>query len=178
MSDILSQLGGGDRRSIGRSNLVVRRVLADPRKFGDIIQGLSADDLLVRMRCADVAEKVSVIHAEWLQPYKRLLLDFASHATQQELRWHLAQMLPRLKLSSKERRAAVATMFEYLNDKSRIVKTFSMQALADFANDDSRLRGQLLPLFESVERTGSPAMRARARRLVVRLRKLKGANTR
>jgi len=170
MTSLVDSLSGGDRRMIGRSNAVVREVLGHPEAFTEIIRGLSVDDLLIRMRCADVAEKVSRDHPEWLLPHKAALLRLAGATTQQELRWHLAQMLPRLELASEEKRDVVAMMFAYLSDKSRIVKTFAMQALADFAEDDPALRAKLLPLLGHFERTGSPAMRSRARRLKARLR--------
>lgn len=96
MNKLMQQLAGGDRRSIGRSNAVVGKVLKEPGRFAEIIDGMTHSDLLIRMRCADVAEKVSARHPEWLQCYKRRLLGLAASATEQELRWHLAQMLPRL----------------------------------------------------------------------------------
>jgi hypothetical protein len=126
MTGLLAHLAGGDRRSIGQSDQVAQHVLGHPKKFAEIVGGLSIDDPLIRMRCADVAEKVSRVQPEWLQAHKAALLDLAMRTTQQELRWHLAQMLPRLRLSKKERRGTVAVMFEYLNDKSQIVKTFAM----------------------------------------------------
>lgn len=172
MRDLLRHLAGGDRRSIGQSDRVVRDVLARPSLLATVIAGLSHADVLVRMRCADAAEKVTRRHLEWLQPHKAALLALAATTAEQELRWHLAQMLPRLKLEPAETRLAIKRMFEYLNDDSKIVKTFAMQALADFAARDPVLREKVLPLLGTLARTGSPAMRSRGRRLVARLRAL------
>ncbi|MFL5288219.1 MAG: hypothetical protein ACJ8AW_46500 [Rhodopila sp.] len=133
MSSLLRQLAGGDRRSIGKANQVVAQILAGPRHLAEIMSGIGHEDVLVRMRCADVAEKVSVVHPEWLVPYKALILGLAAEATEQELRWHLAQILPRLGLDGQERQGAVAVMFAYLKDHSRIVQASAMQALAEFA---------------------------------------------
>ena len=171
MGNLLERLAGGDRRSIGRSDQVVEFVLRNPGAFEQIISGLRSDGVLVRMRCADVAEKVSAIHGDWLQAHKATLLALAAETTQQELRWHLAQMLPRLKLSPGERLVAAESMFNYLEDKSRIVKTFAAQALADFAEHDPELRKRVVPILRNLERTGSPAVRSRARRLNARLQK-------
>jgi 23S rRNA (uridine2552-2'-O)-methyltransferase len=52
----------------------------------------------------------------------------------QELRWHLAQMLPRLGLRG------AALMRSYLADPSRIVRAFALTALALFAEEDADLR--------------------------------------
>jgi len=170
MSSLRDELAGGDRRSIGKSNSVVRAVLHDPARFAEIMEGLSDQNPLVRMRCADVAEKVSRAGSDCLQPYQRKLLDLAGGSNEQEMRWHLAQMLPRLDLNPEERCRAEAIMLEYLNDKSRIVKTFAMQALAELAIGDLSLRRRLMPLLGNLARTGSPAMRARARKLIRHLK--------
>jgi hypothetical protein len=153
MSKLLADLSGGDRRSIGKSNLVVGMVLD------------------VRMRCADVAEKISAVHPDWLSSHKKTLFGLAAKSAEKELRWHLAQMLPRLNLDRKERRKSVEIMQVYLSDQSSIVKTFAMQALADFAINDVTLRRKLLPQFEEFAQNGSPAMRARARKLIIWLNK-------
>lgn len=169
MSAFLDQLAGGDRRSIGNAGTVAQHVLADPSKLVEVIAGLSNADPLVRMRCADVAEKVSALHPEWLKPHKKVLIKLAARATEKELRWHLAQMLPRLTLGAVEHRVAVRVMFDYLNDPSKIVKTFAMQALADFAQNDRVLRRQLPRILADILQSGSPAMQARARKLLAGL---------
>jgi hypothetical protein len=168
MSTLSDQLSGGDRRSIGRSDQVVRQVLTAPGRLPELIAGLSSDDLVVRVRCADAVEKVSALHPDWLWPHKASLLELATRAAEPELRWHLAQMLPRLKLGPEEKHAVVATLFRYLEDKSRITATFALQALADLATQDPSLKRRLTPMIFDIARTGSPAMRARARKLAGR----------
>jgi hypothetical protein len=154
MSDLLRQLTGRDRRSIGQSNCVVAQVLNDPALFPQIIEGLLGSNQLIRMRCTDVAEKVSARHPEWLRPHRQSLLDLAKHTTQQELPWHLAQMLPRLELTSTEYRAAVELVFGYLQDNSLIVRTCAAQALADFSERDVAWRRKVLPLLENLAGRG------------------------
>jgi hypothetical protein len=51
MNALAHGLMGGDRRSIGKSNSVVRKVLREPARFAEIIAGLGDDNPLVRMRC-------------------------------------------------------------------------------------------------------------------------------
>jgi hypothetical protein len=169
MSRLVRQLGGGDRRSIGRADAVVRRLLSDNSGFAEIVAGLSASDALLCMRCADVAEKVSSVHPEWREPYKKIILDLAECAEQKELRWHLAQIVPRLRLAAAERAKAVQLLFGWLDDPSKIVKTFALDALAGFAQKDANLRRRLKPLLENARRSGSPAMRVRASKLLHRL---------
>jgi hypothetical protein len=69
----------------------------------------------------------------------------------------------------------VAILFDYLEDESRIVKTFAMQALANFAKGDPRLRARVVPILKHLTDTGSSAMRSRGRKL---LKMLGGENNR
>lgn len=169
MPSILKQLGGGDRRSIGRSNEAAEEVLKRPARIGELFRGLLHSDAVVRMRTADALEKVSVRRPKLLQPYKLKLLAVAGSSEQQEVRWHAALMIPRLRLTAKERAAAVDILFDYLQDRSSIVKTFAMQGLATLASTDPQLRARILPLLRELTEIGTPAMRARGRKLLQHL---------
>jgi len=165
--NILALLTGGDRRSIGRSDQVVALVYANLRLFPELIAGLWSEDPLVRMRAADAAEKVTRNHPEWLQPHKNELLGLMAEANEQELRWHLAAMVPRLRLSAKERQRATSLLTSYLEDRSSIVKTFALQGLADFAAQDSSIRPTVMETLRQASRNGTPAMKARSRKLLL-----------
>jgi hypothetical protein len=169
MSDILKKLAGGDRRSIGRASEVVSDVLSDTSLFELVFEGMQHDDPVIRMRCADAVEKITATHPEHLQPYKHKLIEEVARSGQQEVRWHVAQMIPRLELSQAERAVAVDILTSYLNDKSKIVKTFAMQALADLAGEHADLRAQVSELLEKWVQTGSPAMKSRGRKLLAKL---------
>jgi hypothetical protein len=97
-----------------------------------------------------------------------------AEATQQEMRWHPASIVPRLQLTRSECRRVAGILRQYLTDRSSIVKTFAMQGLADLISRDSikhdaSLRPMVLELLRSLSRTGTPAMRARGRILLRRL---------
>ena len=174
MHPLLQKLDGGDRRSIGRSEEVVADVLADPALFDVAFHGMRCDNPLIRMRAADAVEKITAQRPAYLRPYKSLLLDEIAAIEQQEVRWHVAQMLPRLELTEAERLRAFDILIGYLDDESRIVKTFSMQALADLAVQDAALTARVIPILEAQMRVGSPAMQSRGRKLLKKLRKRNG----
>jgi hypothetical protein len=163
---ITSLLAGRDRRSIGRANEVARLVLKQPRRFRELIKCLWNENPVLRSRAADAAEKVSVKKPRLLDRYKSELLGLLAEAEQIELRWHLAAMIPRLRLTPAERQRAVAALHHYLNDRSSIVKTFALQGLTDLAQNDAGSRAQVKQLLEEAVQSGTPAMRARARNLL------------
>ncbi len=144
MNHLLKKLEGGDRRSIGSSDQVVEDVLSDPSLFEPLFYGMLSDDPVVRMRSADAVEKITAQYPEYLRSYKEKLIKHVARIDQQEVRWHVAQMLPRLDLDREERATAVKILLGYLDDESKIVKTFSLQALADFAERNASLRDKVI----------------------------------
>lgn len=171
MHEVLAKLADGDRRSIGRSNEVVKDVLNDPTLFDVVFGGMLNGDPLIRMRPADAIEKITANHPEYLRPYKEKLIRQVANIEQQEVCWHVAQMLPRLRSNREERAAVFRILLDYLNDESKIVKTFCMQALVGLAEQDTSLRPKVIDLLEDLTYTGSPAMKSRGRKLLARLNK-------
>ena len=120
---------------------------------------------------ADAVEKLTQSHPEWLQPYKQELMELAYVAEQQEVSWHLAQMLPRLVLSSEEVHQLVDVFRGYLSDTSKIVQTFSLQALADLTEQDESILPDIIGIIRAHMQNGSPAVNARGRKILANLTK-------
>ena len=173
MIKILEKLKGGDLRSLGRSREVVQDIFDNPALFETVFEGLLDDDSRIRMRSADVLEKVSSKHPEYLQPFKTRLINDVSKIEQQEVRWHVAQMFSYLDVDEKERDKIIKILFSYIDGpgKSKIVKTFSIQTLADFAEKDEDFRPRMIRKLEEIINTGSPAMVSRGKKLIEKLKK-------
>lgn len=168
-SSLLDQLRGGDHRSIGRSNAVAQAVLRGPERFPELLAGLWHPDPLVRMRSGDALEKVSREHAEWFRPVRRELLELAQATTEQETRWHLAQILPRLRLRGIQRTTLLTLLRRYRQDESAIVRVCALEGLAVLAALDPALMSTVRREVERALKQGSAAEQARARRLRSRL---------
>lgn len=163
---LLQSLTGGDRRSIGAACTVAARVLDRPELLGVLFEGLRTADPVLRMRCADALEKVTARSPQLLAPYKESLLGELSQDPQQEVRWHVAPMLARLPLSGAEEEQAVGLLLGYTQDRSSIVKTMAMQALADIALRSRHRLPDVRRHIEELCATGTPAMKARGRKLM------------
>ena len=173
MSKILHKLKGGDLRSIGRAEEVVQDILRSPSLFGEVFDGMLNDDPLIRMRSADTLEKVSSKHPEYLQPYKTRLISEVSKIKQKEVRWHVAQMFSRLEINDRERDRMIKILLSYIDtSESKIVKTFSMQTLADLAKRDEAIRPQIIKILKNLVGTGSAAMKNRGNKLINKLKGL------
>jgi HEAT repeat protein len=171
MPEILNNLKGGDRRSIGKVDDIVHTVLEQPDLFDTLFNGMLSDDALLRMRAADAVEKITRTRPDLLQPHKQKMMDQVAAINQQEVRWHVAQMLPRMAMNTREQEKAVDILLEFLNDKSKIVKTCSMQALAELAEKNRQILPEIIRLLAELTRTGSPAMKSRGRKLLDKLQK-------
>ena len=113
MNKIINKLEGGDLRSIGNVPEVVDMVLANPELFRTVLQGMMHPDPGVRMRSSDAVEKITRSNPEHLQRHKAFLLNDVIGQTQQEVRWHLAQVIPRLELTDLERTQAAKILFAF-----------------------------------------------------------------
>jgi hypothetical protein len=174
-SRVVATLTGGDRRSIGRANRVAALAARDPVLLEMLFRTMLGEgpygaDPCVRLRCADAAEKATNGRPLLLRPFRTALFR-AGGSSEAEVRWHVAQMLPRLNLT-RHGRARVATVLRrYLDDDSRIVRACAVEGLAQLAHTGPELHAEVLRLIRSLSQTGSPAVRARARRMLTTLSK-------
>lgn len=158
-TQIRSLLQEGDRRAIGHVAEVVEMVLRRPKLVATLVQLMLGVDEGTRMRAADALEKISRQHVEELQPYTGVLLSLFEQEQQQELRWHLAVILPRLRLDGSERHRTRCALQRCLTAKSSIVKTFALQGLSDLTAQEPALTPLVLDTLRTAEKDGTPAMK-------------------
>jgi hypothetical protein len=166
---VVTLLEGGDSRSIGRSNEVAQKVAAKPDLFPELIFGLWHVEGIVRSRAADAIEKITRAQPDLLEPFKEVLLGLLPHARPAAVQWHMAQIVPRMNLTPAEREEAMAIMRGYLSNGTSVVKTFALASLANLAAAcDEKTQKAVTKTIRSVEKSGTPAMQARARKLLDR----------
>lgn len=167
--NILHRLTGGDRRSIGASNEVTKHILKHPELFTVVFAGMLHADPRVRMRAADVAEKVSKTRPDLLQPHKKELLIKLARIQQQEVQWHLAQMVERLTLTPAEKKKTFGVLKElYADTSSRIVKASALESLVRLSDGDKLLQKQAAKLVDEALQSSIPSLQARAKKLASR----------
>lgn len=166
MNEWRSLLSGGDLRSIGQSNEVVRKISCQ-KDFDDVFSFLFIDDRLLVMRAADALEKCSLEHPEYLSVHKKEILQLSAYVTHIELKWHLALFIARLHLSNAEADFASSFLFEWLSNKneSKIVRVNALQSIADLSKDNPHLKKRLIKLLPSIISEQIPSLNARIRKL-------------
>jgi len=163
---IWEMLSGGDLRSIGRVPEVLGVIRKNPGRMNELVRCLESGDPVVRSRAADALEKLSAKRPGLLKPFKEVLLREAAGSAQQEVRWHMAQMLPRLPLTPRQIPDVFSLLRRYLRDRSVIVQVCALQAMFDLSFQDHSLRGPVREFVEASCRAGAPALRARGRKLL------------
>lgn len=165
--DTGKKLSGGDRRSIGNSNAVAKKAERSQDEFDRLIAGLFVENAVVRMRSADAAEKASQKNTALLAKHKSRILRSLGQFSQQEVCWHIALMLPRLALTTKEaRRAADVLLLWARTSESKIVAVNALQGLWEISAKHPVLRGEVQKLVQEFLLNGSAALKARARKLL------------
>jgi HEAT repeat protein len=167
--DFARVLSGGDRRSIGRASVVAAFVLDHPATLGNLIGCLKSAEPVVRMRASDALEKISVKDTKNLDVHATFFLGLARDCAEQEIKWHMAQILPRLTLTDKQISEAVSIFQQYLQDPSRIVKAAALSALVALAVKKPALVRTVRALLEDTLHSSIPSARARARKLLKEL---------
>lgn len=166
-NDLAAQLRGGKRTSTGEALAVAREVLARPELFKALFGLLKHEDPLVRMRAAYALSKALGERPELLRPYKDRFIDrLADPANSHLCRACLLQALRALELAPDDVSLLKDMLLDFMHSESSIVKTFSLNLLVDFAEADASLRPEVMPLLWDALERGTPAMRARARKLM------------
>lgn len=159
-------LGGGDRRSLGNAARILPAIQSQA-EFDRLFLYLFDNDRLVAMRAADIAEKCTRDHHEWLTKHAYALLQLADKTVHPELRWHLAQILPRLPLTAKREERIWNRLFDWVTNQSgsRIVRVNALQGLYELYQASGKRMTALTGLIGRMLRDKTPSVRARARKL-------------
>ena len=99
---------GGRSNSLGRAGEVVAAVLADRGRLDELWACTGHGDAHVRMRAIDSFEKVVREQPAWADPYVPRMLEDLAGSGQASIQWHLAQLLPQVRLDEDQRTRAIA----------------------------------------------------------------------
>ena len=136
----------------------------------ELVKALRGKDKVAAERAARGLKKIAEADRAALYGLRKELLKEAFRAADVRVQWNLTIVLGRLPLAGRDKAAVVDLMFERLGDASGLNRTMAMQALMDLSENDAALRARVTPIVREALETGSPAMRARAKRLLKQVR--------
>jgi hypothetical protein len=157
---------GGDLRSIGKANEIVALVKSQA-DFDDLFIGLTNVDRKVVMRTADAIEKITIHSPDLLKKHKTELLHLCQTARDIELKWHLALIISRLRLTEKELGNIWQTLTKWASDKkeSKIVRVNSIQGLSNLLKQKPELMPDFNLTLTEIEKDKIPSINARIKKL-------------
>jgi len=157
---------GKDLRTNKRSQAIILRIKDQPA-FDELFAFLFHHERPLVMRTADAIEKITRTRAEFLQPHKAHLFSLLKTSDHIELKWHIAQLLPRVTLLEKEREQVWNTLHYWaLNpNESKIVRVNALQGLYDLSLQHPELKEQFMHTLNGMEHEPIPSIQARIRKL-------------
>jgi len=162
----------------GRVCEVVEWIADAPRRVPALVELMWDDEPGVAGRAADVLERItrdpSAAMRRAVESYKEEIIGLLSDARFPKLRWNLALTIPRLTLTVQECMRVAAVLQGWLDDRSSIIKTAALHAMADLTRQDPASLPEVLDLLRVAGRSGTPAMRARSRILLKALERPEG----
>lgn len=170
MAGLRDALSGGTRTSVGNADRVISELLIATGGLAEIYELFLDSDPVVAMRASYVAMKVAEQNPESVRPFSADLLNNLALYTQQEVRWHIPQLLVHLHLTDAERRRAYDVVMDWAEtDKSKIVGYYGFQAAADFAETDQTLLQDFIPRIRKANKIGAKSIQNRCRKIAKQL---------
>lgn len=156
---------GKDRRRLNNSGVVA--AVHDQRSFDALFGLIFHHERPLVMRAADAVEKITRKDPEYLRPHKDQLLGILKSADHKELKWHVAQLLPRLPLDPGETVDVwhILTHWALNPHESKIVRVNSLQGLFDISRLHTDLKPDFIKTMGEMEHTMIPSIDARIRKL-------------
>jgi hypothetical protein len=170
LSAVRKLLAGGNRTSVGEADQVIQKLLKAPSGLSEIYSLFLDEDPVVAMRASYVAMRVAEQKPESVQPFAKNLLKDLELYTQQEVRWHIPQLLVHLNLTKAQKRRAYEVVMNWAEtDKSKIVGYYGFQAAADFAETDELLLQDFIPRIRQANKTGAKSIQNRCKKIAGQL---------
>lgn len=141
--------------------------VTDQRSFDELFGLIFHHERPLVMRAADAVEKITAKNKTYLAPHKAQLLAILKSADHKELKWHIAQLLPRVELDQHELEDVwhKLTYWTLNRNESKIVRVNALQGLFDLSRKFPDLKKDFDQTMNAVERELIPSMQARVRKL-------------
>jgi len=174
LNSIEQRLGGGPWYAEGLADEVAAAVLQSPKRFDELFECLLSPDKGVSKRASQALLIVSQRRPDLFQPYKEVLFSELIEQDKWYVRYRLCLILPRLRLNPDDIARAAEIFQDLLDGSQNALSVSALEGLAELALLEPSRREEFIWLIERKARAGTPAMKARGRRLLARLYKNSG----
>ncbi len=163
MNQLSEWLKSGNLISDGLSNEVVRFVKADLNLLGDLVEGLTDDNDVVRGHTADALEKLARSDPERVMKYLPIFIQTAEEDSVPMVRWHIAMILGHLSVCQDQVDEITAALIDLLSDQSVFTQSWAIVSLCIIARLYPVKADQILNAIALLKTSGSVAIRSKVR---------------
>jgi hypothetical protein len=168
---VKESLQGGNRTSVGNAADVVDVALKSDEVLDEVYGLFFDEDPVVVMRSSYVAMRVAEQKPESVQRFKASILENLENYKQQEIRWHIPQLLMHVDLTSAERERAYYQLMHWAEtDSSKIVAYYSLPTAAKFATEDEQLMSDFRPRLRVLSQSGAKSVENRCKKIAKQLK--------
>jgi hypothetical protein len=166
MQELKKLLCGKDIRIDDESDMSYAAV-QNISDFDTLVPQMFGSDRMAAMRAAGTVEKITVKNPLLLAKYKQKILAFAPKAVNREIKWHMAQLIPRLCLNISELQFAWDLLVKWAADKtnSNSVRVNAIQGLNNLVKLNPAYTGIFIHLLAEIEKQNVPSVCARIRHI-------------
>ena len=164
--NFLVLLAGNDLRSLVKSSEIIS-LINDQKAFDELFIHLYNQDRAIVMKTIDVIEKITLKHREYLQKHKSEILKMSKNVENIELKWHLAQILVRIKYTNDEMEIVWKILKEWILDKneSKIVRVNSLQSLYEIVKENNKYENCMINIVKTIRQETIASINARIKKL-------------
>ena len=161
-----SMLLGKDLRTIKQNSEVIMAV-TDQNSFDELFALVFHHERPLVMKAVDAVEKITAKHPDFLKPHKAQLMQTMKSADHKELKWHIAQLVPRVELSENELLEVrhILVYWALNKNESKIVRVNALQGLSDLSIKYPDVKKDLATVMSEMEHEVIPSIQARVRKL-------------
>ena len=168
---VKDSLQGGNRTSVGNAADDVDVALKSDEVLDEVYGLFFDEDPVVVMRSSYVAMKVAEQKPESVNRFKASILENLENYKQQEIRWHIPQLLMHVELASSERDRTYRQLMHWAEtDASKIVAYYSLPTAAKFATEDEQLMTDFLPRLRVLSQSGAKSVANRCKKIAKSLK--------
>jgi len=164
--DFKELLLGDDLRSLGKSSEIIS-LINDQDSFDKLFTYLYDNDRATVMKTIDIIEKITLKHEKYLQKHKPEIINMSNNAEYIELKWHLAQIITRIKYTNNEIKIVWKILEKWILDRkeSKIVRVNSLQSLYEITKNNNEFQNDFINIVNTIREENIPSINARIKKL-------------
>ena len=166
MASLENLLANGKRNQTDDLDKFVAQAIENNRLVAEIVALSNHNKANIAARAIWIVRKITENSPELLSKYKPILLHDLTQSPFWEVKAELCHIIPKLKMDYEEIKGAIAFFKNNLNDKSKIVKAWSLDALYELSKIEPKIAPEVQKLLNIALEDEAASVRARVRKIL------------